>query len=85
MKNNSQMLKVDTREFFEKCADESPIKYMGKIAFSYYTETDNCYCIAQEEDWESIYEDQVANVYFVRDNVFIIEHDNGDTSQVEMM
>lgn len=83
--NNSQHLKVNIREFFELCVKSSPIKYMGKIAFAYFTETDNCYCIAQEEDWESIYEDQVRDIYFIRDKKFLIVADNGEESQVDLI
>ena len=57
---------------------------MGKNAICLFSEADNCYFITQVEDdnYESIYEDQVDSIIQVNDNEFIIKHDNGDESSV---
>ena len=57
---------------------------MGKNATCLFSEVDNCYFITQveDDDYESIYEDQVDSIIQVNDNEFIIKHDNGDESSV---
>ena len=71
------------KKFFETCLSKS-LLYMGKNAICLFSEADNCYFITQVEDdnYESIYEDQVASIIQVNDNEFIIKHDNGDESSV---
>ena len=77
------MKKINIRKFFETCLSKS-LLYMGKNAICLFSEADNCYFITQVEDdeYESIYEDQIKEIFIKDENSFKIVADNGEETVV---
>lgn len=73
------MNRIDINEFFRACRQKGEITYMGKEACCIFDENEGDYGIQQMEDdcYESIYEDQVKNIFQVSSREFIIEDDYG--------
>lgn len=80
------MKKINLKKFFELCISKDSFLYLGKKATCLYSEPDECYFIAQYEDdgWESIYEDQIEEVFMLNGHEFLIRADNGEESVVTL-